>query len=142
WDIATQRGLINQEHMAVDAAGRVHVLLSHMPDSEPDRADFTQARDASEYFVYTRVAPGEWQVQRLDEPSIQNFRGKLAITRSDNVYAVLPDLRIVAASPVDAFASWSTLYPGESGRFFSDPLIDPVAVRALGTLTVYYPAAG
>lgn len=141
WDIPTQRGLINQEHMVVDGAGRVHVLLSHMSDDEPNRADFTQARTVSEYFVYTRLGPGEWQRRALDEPSILNFRGKLAVTPSDNVYAVLPDLRIIAASPTDDFANWSSLHAGEAGRFFSDPLVDPVRVRESGGLTVYYPAA-
>jgi len=141
WDIPTQRGLINQEHMAVDESGRVHVLLSHMPDAEPNRADFTQARAESEYFVYSRLAAGEWQRQALGQPSILNFRGKLAITSSENVYAVLPDLRIVGASPEDDFSTWSLLYPGESGRFFSDPLIDAERVRAEDQLTVYYPAA-
>lgn len=141
WEIPTQRGLINQEHMVVDGSGRVHVLLSHMADGEPDRADFTQARAASEYFVYTRLGPGEWERRALNEPSILNFRGKLAVTRADNVYAVLPDLRIVGASPTDDFASWSLLFPGESGRFFSDPLVDAGRVRETDLLTVYYPAA-
>lgn len=141
WDISTQRGLINQEHMAVDGSGRVHVLLAHMPDGEPNRSDFTQARSVSEYFVYSRLAAGEWERRALAQPSVQNFRGKLAIASSDNVYAVLPDLRIVGASPLDDFATWSLAHAGESGRFFSDPLIDVARARETDLLTVYYPAA-
>jgi len=140
WDIPQERGLINQEHMIVDAEGRVHVLLSHMADTESNRADFTQARTVSEYFVYTRLGPGEWHRRALDQPSILNFRGKLASSSSSNVYAILPDLRIVGASPDDDFRSWSLLYPGESGRFFSDPLIDAARVAESDHLTVYYPA--
>ena len=139
--IGQNRGLINQEHLAVDAAGRVHVLLSHLPDSQPDDANFASARTKTEYFHYWRDTDGTWQKAALNLPSIQNFRGKLAIASSGNVYAVLPDLRIAAASVSSGYTDWTALDVTESGRFFSDPLIDTMRLETEDVLTVYYPEA-
>ena len=64
WTISQNRGLINQEHMTVDNAGRVHVLLSHMPDSQPNDSNFTSARTKSQISTTGEIPtePGaEWQ---------------------------------------------------------------------------------
>ncbi len=138
WDIGQNRGLINQEHMAVDALGRVHVLLSHMPDDEADDADFTSARTKSEYFHYYRDTSGTWHRQALGVPSVLNFRGKLAISSSNNLYAVLPDLLIAGASASSDYPDWSVLRNDEDDRFFSDPLIDSSRLLTQDKLTVLY----
>jgi len=72
-------------------------------------------------------------------PVVASFRGKLAISSSNNVYAVLPDLRIAAASVASSFASWTVLDSTDSGRFFSDPLIDMARLATEDKLTVFYP---
>jgi hypothetical protein len=138
WTIKQNRGLINQEHMAVDSAGRVHVLLSHMPDAQADDATFDSARTKSQFFHYFRDTCGKWTRVAMNLSVIANFRGKLAISSSDNVYAILPDLRIAAASASNNYAAW-TLLNSDSGRFFSDPLIDTARLLAEDKLTVYYP---
>ena len=142
WPIGQNRGLINQEHMAVDATGRVHVLLSHMPDAQADDADFTSARTKSQFFHYWRNTSGTWTRTAMGLPVVASFRGKLAISSSSNVYAILPDLRIAAASAASSFASWVVLNSADSGRFFSDPLIDTARLGAEDKLTVFYPQKG
>ncbi|MGK4004562.1 BNR repeat-containing protein [Sorangium sp. So ce1036] len=139
WPIGQNRGLINQEHMAVDASGRVHVLLSHLPDGEANNANFTSARSRSEFFHYVRDTDGTWTRHGLGLRVIQNFRGKLAISSTENVYAILPDLRIAGASPSDGYATWELLDAADAGRFFSDPLIDAARLETSDELTVYYP---
>jgi hypothetical protein len=139
WTINQNRGLINQEHMAVDATGRVHVLLSHMPDAQADDATFDSARTKSQFFDYWRDTSGTWSRTAMGFPVVANFRGKLAISSSNNVYAVLPDLRIAAASAASSFASWTVLANADSGRFFSDPLIDTARLASEDKLTVFYP---
>jgi hypothetical protein len=139
WPIAQNRGLINQEHMAVDAAGRVHVLLSHMPDAQADDSNFTSSRGKSEYFDYVRDSDGNWTRHGLGLEAIENFRGKLAISSSNTVYAILPDLRIAGASARDGFERWTLLDTTDSGRFFSDPLIDTARLEGSDELTVYCP---
>jgi hypothetical protein len=139
WTIAQNRGLINQEHMAVDSAGRVHVLLSHMPDSLASDSNFEQARTKSQFFHYYRSTSGSWTRTAIGLPVIASFRGKLAISQNNNLYAILPDLRIAGASANSNFSIWSLLNQSDSGRFFSDPLIDTTRLAADGKLTVYYP---
>ena len=130
---------INQEHMVVDSTGRVHVLLSHMPDAQADDANFTSARTKSQFIDYWRNASGTWVRSAMGLPVVASFRGKLAISSSNNVYAILPDLRIAAASAASSFATWTVLDSADSGRFFSDPLIDTARLLTEDKLTVFYP---
>lgn len=139
WPINQNRGLINQEHMAVDATGRVHVLLSHMPDSQADDATFTSARGKSEFFHYWRSTSGTWTRTAMGLSVVAAFRGKLAISSSNNVYAILPDLRIAAASAASNFSNWVVLDSTYAGRFFSDPLIDTARLALEDKLSIFYP---
>ena len=139
WTINQNRGLINQEHMAIDTSGRVHVLLSHMPDAQADDATFTSARSKSQFFDYWRNSSGTWTRIAMGLPVVANFRGKLAISAAGNVYAVLPDLRIAAASAASNFAAWAVVNNADAGRFFSDPLIDAARLALEDKLTVFYP---
>ncbi len=142
WKIGQNRGLINQEHMAVDFAGNVHVLLSHMPDYFANDADFTSARSKSLYFHYWRNTDGTWSRNALNIPVIANFRGKIAVTADNNLYAVLPDLRIASASRTQNWSNWAIVNRDDAGRFFSDPLIDTRRLKDENVLTVYYPQKG
>jgi putative BNR repeat neuraminidase len=139
WSIPTNRGLINQEHMAVDADGLVHVLLSHMPDAQPDQVNFDDARSKSQFFHYWRDTDGTWTRNPMGLPVVASFRGKLAISSSGGVYAILPDLRIAAAEPGSRYSSWIVLNTADAGRFFSDPLIDTARLVGEDKLTVVYP---
>jgi hypothetical protein len=139
WTINQNRGLINQEHMAVDSTGRVHVLLSHMPDTQADDAIFDSARTKSQFFHYWRSTNGTWTRVAMGLPVVANFRGKLAIASSNNLYAILPDLRIAAATAASNFATWTVLDSSDAGRFFSDPLIDTARLLTDNKLTVFYP---
>lgn len=139
WTIGENRGLINQEHMAVDPSGGVHVLLSHLPDAAASDSNFTRARMSTAYFHYYRPSEGEWTRHALGLPSVENFRGKLAFSASGNAYAVLPNLRIAAASPSDGYQSWTVLDASQPSRFFSDPLVDAGRLLTEGTLSVFSP---
>jgi hypothetical protein len=139
WTINQNRGLINQEHMAVDSTGRVHVLLSHMPDAQADDAVFANARTKSQFFHYWRDTQGAWTRTGLGLPVVANFRGKLAISSTHNVYAILPNLRIAGASAASGFADWTLLDTTDNSRFFSDPLIDTARLETEDKLTIYYP---
>ena len=72
-------------------------------------------------------------------PVVASFRGKLAIASSNNLYAVLPDLRIAAASLASNFSDWALLDSADSSRFFSDPLIDTARLLTEDKLSVFYP---
>jgi hypothetical protein len=138
--INQNRGLINQEDMSIDNEGRIHVLLSHMPDSQADNSNFTTARTKSTFFHYWRDTNGNWNRTDMGFPVITNFRGKLAISASNNLYAILPDLRIAAASASSKWTDWKLFDTQSSGKFFSDPLIDKSRLKLEGDkLTILYP---
>ncbi|MDP9152590.1 MAG: BNR repeat-containing protein [Myxococcota bacterium] len=139
WTIRPGRGLINSEHMAVDSAGLVHVLLSHMPDSQGDDLNFDSARTKSLFFHYWKSPRGTWTRTPMGLPVVASFRGKLAIVSTGDVYAILPDLRIAAASKASSFSNWTVLSTGDSGRFFSDPLVDTARLASEDKLTIVYP---
>lgn len=139
WTINQNRGLINQEHMAIDGTGGVHVLLSHLPDARADDPSFDSARTKSQFFHYRRALDGKWTRTPLNLPVVAAFRGKLAFAASGNLYAVLPDLRIAAASAASGYATWQVLDSADSGRFFSDPLIDSARLLSEDKLSVFYP---
>ncbi len=139
WTIPQNRGLINQEHMTVDSKGRVHVLLSHMPDTERDDSNFDSARTKSHFFHYWRDSDGTWARSDLGLSVILNFRGKLAISSTDNVYAILPALRIAGASAYSEYSDWALLDTDDTRSYFSDPLIDTARLAASDELTVLYP---
>ncbi len=42
----------------------------------------------------------------MDFPVISNFRGKLAVSTSNNLYAILPNLRIAATSASTKWTDW------------------------------------
>jgi hypothetical protein len=137
-EIGQNRGLINQEHLTVDSSGQVHVLLSHLPDDAADDSNFDSARSKSEYFHYLRALDGTWTRTSLGSPVVANLRGKLALSSSQNLYAILPDLRIVGASASAGYTEWTVLDDSDSGRFFSDPLIDAARLLEEDKLSVVY----
>jgi hypothetical protein len=137
-EIGQDRGLINQEHLTVDALGRVHVLLSHLPEDAANDSNFESARSKSEYFHYLRELDGTWKRTALGLPVVANLRGKLALSSSQNLYAILPDLRIAGAAKSDGYATWTVFDDSDSGRFFSDPLIDSARLLLEDKLSVVY----
>ncbi len=139
YPIEPDRGLINQEHMTVDSSGRVHVLAGHLPDDQGSDSNFESARSRSQYFHYWRDLNGTWHRTALGLPVVANFRGSLAVASSQNLYAVLPNLRIAGASPDDGYESWTLLHDADANRFFSDPLIDTSRLLAEDRLTVVAP---
>lgn len=137
WEIPENRGLINQEHMVIDNEGRVHVLLAHMPDDEPANPDFTAARARARYFHYWRSTSGVWSRTPMGFPAQLNFRGKLAPSSSNNLYAILPNLRIAAASPASGWTDWRLIETEHDGDYFSDPLIDRSRLLIEDRLTIF-----
>lgn len=139
WNINQNRGLINQEHSTVDSMGRVHVMLSHMPDREADDSNFTNSRTKSIYFHYWRDTDGTWKRNEMVYNVVANFRGKLAVSSSNTLYAILPNLRIACATASSNWTDWTLIDTSAQGRFFSDPLIDTNRLYLEDKLTVLCP---
>lgn len=140
WTINQNRGLINQEAQAVDNNGQIHVLLSHLKDSYADESNFTTARTRTTYFHYWRDLSGKWHRTDTGINSIENFRGNLAFSTTNNIYAVLPNIRIAAASAASGWSDWKVIDKQDSRKYFSDPLIDTARLQQeADTLTLFCP---
>jgi hypothetical protein len=63
----------------------------------------------------------------------------LVVSSSQNVHAILPDLRIAAAPASGGFSPWTLLDAKDAGRFFSDPLVDSARMQNEDKLTIFYP---
>jgi hypothetical protein len=139
WPIGPNRGYINQEHMTVDNAGRVHVLVTHAPDETAEDIDFERARTRAEYFHYWRSPAGRWTRTPMGFPAQLNFRGKLVVSSRDEIYAILPNIRIAGASPEVDWTNWTLIETEFDGNYFSDPLIDRQQLRLRDRLTIFAP---
>jgi hypothetical protein len=136
WQIEQHRGLANQEHMIVDPAGRVHVLASHLADTDADDADYLRARDRCRYFHYWRDLGGTWYRAPMHIAAAGTRRGKLAVSAAGNLYAVLPGLRIACASAASRWTDWALVDTELDGQFLMDPKIDRQQLRSSNRLTV------
>jgi len=67
------------------------------------------------------------------------WRGKFAVSSTDNLYAVLPSLRIASASASAYWTNWTLIETASNGQFYSDPLIDRMQLRTSDKLTVFAP---
>jgi hypothetical protein len=106
-------------------------------------------RASSQYYHYMRDTDGTWSVRSIaGVPVERNFRGKLAISTNNNVYAIMPSplttttdiydakMVIAGASPCDKFASWTVLATDTSRSYFSDPLVDSSRLTSGNELTI------
>ncbi|GIE93263.1 BNR repeat-containing protein [Paractinoplanes rishiriensis] len=146
WDIARNRGLINQEAQAVDAAGVVHVLASHLPDDAPDQTDFAAARENAVLVHYWRNP--ESKVWRRNHTSFRGglSRGDVAADSAGNLHVVCTDsstrrLHVGTASKASGWTGWETRHVSDP-IYYSDPLIDRARLRAQGVLSVFAPRHG
>ncbi len=140
WTIGQNRGLINQEHMAVDAKGLVHVLLSHLPDAQADDTNFDSARGKSQYFHYYRDAAGSWNRTAMAFPAqgrvprqIGDCCQRQLVCGAARFAHCCGACRAGASSHGPCFAS------SDAGKYFSDPLIDTARLLSEDTLSIFYP---
>lgn len=128
WPIPQRSGLLNQEAQTVDHQGRIHIL---MRDS---------LSGSVTYVHYYRDVQGAWHRTELAEPlpvGPLGPRAKIAVDDSDNVYALLPNLVIAAASAFSDYTDWVVIDQTDDGRFAREPLYDLARLRSDGVLSTF-----
>lgn len=137
-------GLMNQESQDVDSQGRIHVIISYVPGR------FTQCvtnyetdRIAHGYpFHIYQAANGTFIKTEIPFPLGAVGRSQIALDASDNVYVVLPYVRVVTASKASGWTDWSLVYDGSAQGLnaFGEVTIDRGALvsSGRGTLAVLY----
>jgi len=107
-------GLMNQESQTVDSAGLIHVIISYVPGR------FTQCVTNYETVRPTFARPfhvyesANGTFTKVEIPFfIQSVgRSQIVMDASDNIYVVLPFVRVVTASKATGWTDWTMVYNG------------------------------
>ncbi|KAG8733736.1 hypothetical protein FRC10_012152 [Ceratobasidium sp. 414] len=138
-------GLVNQESQTTDSANQPHVIISYVPGR------FTQcvtsyAADRTSYgrpFHLYRSSNGTWT--KVEIPfAIGSFgRSQVVMDASDNIYVVLPFVKVVAASKSSGWTDWTLAYDGVAAGLnaFGEVTVDRPRVKSEGVLSVLYQVA-
>ncbi|KAG5636205.1 hypothetical protein H0H81_008788 [Sphagnurus paluster] len=134
-------GLMNQESQTVDSAGQIHAIISYVPGRFTQCVTSYQAdRTASgrAFHVY-RSASGTFT--KVEIPFALNAvgRSQIVMDGADNVYVVLPYIKIATASKASGWTDWSIMYDGVAAGLnaFGEVTVDRARV-ASGVLSVLY----
>ncbi|CAE6535212.1 unnamed protein product, partial [Rhizoctonia solani] len=135
-------GLMNQESQTVDSANQPHIIISYVPGR------FTQcvqsyAADRIAYarpFHLYRSSNGTWTKVEIPFALGSSGRSQIVMDASDNVYVVLPFLKIVTASKSSGWTDWTLAYDGVAAGLnaFGEVTVDRPRVKSEGVLSVLY----
>jgi hypothetical protein len=89
-------------------------------------------RDGAGKWTKTEICPG-------DEDVNQGYdRSKAFVDASDNLYVLLPDLRLLAASPATDWTDWQLLWDGRSRANCGEAIIDCSLTRVADVVSIIY----
>jgi|GEM_PF-1372300 len=146
WNIGQNRGLINQESQTVDYLGRVHIVASHMPDSEGSDSNFNNARNKAYVFHYWRDTNGIWSRSQVPHmPGVS--RSDIGVDTNNNVYLIAPSsldgaTRIITANASSNWTDWQIVHSEPRAKFASEPLIDHARLKSQNILSFVQPEIG
>jgi hypothetical protein len=138
--LSVDHGLINQESQAVDAAGRLHVIISYVPGR------FTQCvsnyvaqrtQYARPFHVWQDTA-GAWHKMEIPVALGATGRSQIVLDGADNAYVVLPFGRVVTASKASGWTDWTVRYTGSALFAFGEVVVDRSRVAGEGVLSILY----
>ncbi|KAK0200129.1 hypothetical protein DFS33DRAFT_1359131 [Desarmillaria ectypa] len=137
-------GLMNQESQDVDSKGLIHVIISYVPGRFTQCVtNYESDRIAHGYpFHVYQAANGTFVKNEIPFALGAVGRSQIAIDASDNVYVVLPYVRVVVASKASGWSDWRMVYDGSGQGLdaFGEVTIDRGALvsSGRGTLAVLY----
>lgn len=135
------RDLMNQETQMMDRNNLFHAIVSYTPGRySPSCAS---NRQQVQPFHVWRNASGQWTKVELrinGQDVNQGYnRSKVFFSSSNNMYVVLPDLRVVGASASTNWTDWALVYDGRSlGGNFGETIIDANLTRLANAVSVLY----
>jgi hypothetical protein len=138
--LAVGRDLMNQETQIMDRNNLFHAFISYVPGRyQPSCAT---DRSVAQPFHVWRSASGIWtkvEVKLLGADVNQGYdRSKVFFGKSNNLYLVLPDLRIVGASATTNWTDWKLLYDGRSLGNYGESIIDYNLTRLVNGVSIVY----
>jgi hypothetical protein len=134
------RDMMNQETQITDHDNLLHVVISYIPD--PYQPGCATDRTQAQPFHLWRAADGKWtktQIKLDGQEVNQGYdRSKVFVDAANNVYVLLPDLRLVGASAAKQWADWQLLWDGKSRGNYGEAIIDVNLTRVAGGVSVLY----
>ncbi|KAK3299741.1 uncharacterized protein B0H64DRAFT_227 [Chaetomium fimeti] len=130
FEIPKGSGLTNQEAQAVDQEGGVHVLNRDTLDGGHGACPMWKHYYRSPHGVWTR---------RPIRPVTGSARGRLAISKTGDLFIVLPDfgaseMRVLKASKASGYASYDEVWRGN--KLTGEPLVDSARLEQDMVLSV------
>jgi hypothetical protein len=134
------RDLMNQETQIMDRNNLFHAIISYVPGRfQPTCAT---DRGQAQPFHLWRAANGTWtktEIRPNGQDVNQGFdRSKVFFDTSNNIYVVLPDLRILGASAATQWTDWRLLFDGRSLGNYGETIIDSNLTRVANAVSVLY----
>lgn len=144
--------LMNQQAQAVDPDGRVHIIMWHLKDGQPQINNFTAA-PAAYYHYFRDPATSAWTKIELPTSRAVGSRPDMAYDLDGNLYVayVSPgpgdgqgvtanyytegDLLIATASKASAYTDWTIMHT-DTRDFSGEPRIDQNRLLQYGVLSV------
>ncbi|KAF5377974.1 hypothetical protein D9615_006668 [Tricholomella constricta] len=134
-------GLMNQESQAVDSGGQIHAIISYVPGRftqcvtsyQNDRIAY-----ARPFHVY-RSSSGTFTKVEIPFAINSVGRSQIVMDNADNVYVVLPYVRVVTASKSSGWTDWTLAYDGVAAGLnaFGEVTVDRARVSS-NVLSVLY----
>ncbi|KAG8964826.1 hypothetical protein FRC03_001295 [Tulasnella sp. 419] len=131
-------GLMNQESQAVDSSGNPHIIISYVPGrfGQCVTSYASQRNTNGRSFHVWRNTSGTWQKVEIPISPGSTGRSQIVIDSQDNIYVVMPFLKIVSASKSSGWTDWSTVYTGSN--VFGEVTWDRMRQSSDGILSVLY----
>ncbi|EAU86395.1 hypothetical protein CC1G_05389 [Coprinopsis cinerea okayama7 len=140
--INADHGLMNQESQDVDSQGQIHAIISYVPGR------FTQCvtsyqRDRTSYarpFHVFRSPNGSFTKREIPFALNAVGRSQIVIDKNDDIYVVLPFVRVVSASKSSGYTDWTMVFDGvaQGLNAFGEVTVDRARMREEGILSVFY----
>lgn len=134
------RDLMNQETQIMDRNNLFHAMVSYVPGRY--QSTCATDRSVSQPFHLWRSTAGVWtkvEMKLNDADVNQGYdRSKMFFSLANNLYVVLPDLRIVGASASTNWTDWKLLYDGRSLGNYGETIIDYNLTRIANGVSILY----
>jgi hypothetical protein len=137
-----ERGLKNQQAMAIDRSGRPHMVMWYLSDSADDIPMGSKDHIKSRYHHFWQTADGNWHKQELPfslSTDQWTIRPQLAFDKNDRLFLVYnhnDNIAIAAATREGYFTDWK-LIKERSGNFTGEARVDIIRLRNEPTLSIY-----
>lgn len=123
---------MNQESQAADSAGLPHVIISYVPGrfSQCVTSYQSNRKANGRAFHLYQSADGSWTKFEIPWAINSVGRSQIAIDSRDNVWVVLPLVRVVVATKAGGYTDWTMVYDGTANGLnaFGEVIIDKTRV--------------